>query len=285
MKKIFFASILAFSAILPFSCQKEVSEMIQRRNNTDSTDTGLLYKFVRTYLPDNLDWYISEFEYDSAKHLIFQSNTLKIKQSNGTLTVTNGTMQFFRDNAGRVVRIGTLPDTSSINTIINYENALSSKVVSTYTLRTTVSGATVLDSIVFDYNADNRVLKSSFYQRLHIPAGPLQLTSYQLHQYDSRGNMLQKKVFQGDITNGFNLVITYNFEYDNILNPLYHTDVALFYYDWAYMSPNNITKQKNDYANPTEMDDEHVYSYRYDSLGRPLTLVPDAANIYTYYYH
>jgi hypothetical protein len=286
---------LLFSLLLVLSCQKEISPgLIQRGNGIDSNGIGLLNKIVSTYTVDNLDYYTQEFEYDSADRLWVVTNTLKTKQANGTITIKSGAVQFFRDGLGRIIRIGSRPDTSSINSFINYENATSGKVTSVYYVKTTAGGSTVIDSVEFVYDANNHVIRTNRYS----DAFPGQIEGYQLYQYDAMGNITEHKNMLDLDSNGtFEVNFIFSWQYDNKINPSYHPEHALFEWGqgWPIInSPNNLIKHIN--FPPSIPNIEIVYSYQYDSLGRPIKMmhgantnggpdIYDSTNITKYYYN
>lgn len=284
--KQFVALLLVCPCFLIFSCQKDIS---LRGNDVDSTGSGLLSKIVYTYIPDNLDYFTSEFEYDTNDRLICRTNTSKVRQVNGSIVTTTGTMQFFRDYPGRVVRIGSRPDTASLNFIVSYETPTSLRIMNTRLIKTSASGTEMTDSVVYSYNSDNRVVREDHYNRMTV-ADPILLNSYQLFTYDSRRNITRRESFgRNTSTNQFEAPIAFEFEYDDKPNPVYHSDIGiLMTYMWEFSSPNNVTKQRNVYSPLLQMpDEEHLYHYLYDNLARPVQMGQNGASDWKldfYYY-
>lgn len=281
MKKLF---ILALFSGLILSCQKETSLDSNGSNSPEGNKS--LYKVVTTYLPDSFDYYVREFEYDSNDKIQKIKSTFKIKRNNGTIDILQGTAQFFRDNLQRIIRIGSFPDTSSVNTIIHYTDASSTKISSAVILKSTGSSTVLLDSTVYEYGSNGMISKSSHY----IPSanGIPVLATYQVYGYDLNGNVISKALYQDDDANGsFEVVLTYQWEYDDKLNPMFQDELAYFQYGelWPeYSSKNNVTKQVNVYA--AIPSDQLQYSYQYDQLSRPSFQIQigDPANKTTYYY-
>jgi hypothetical protein len=272
--KRFVGLLLICSGVLLLSCQKEISKDSLRGNDLDSTATGHLSKTVNVYIPDNLDYYTSEYEYDNNDRLIYRTNTHKIKQPNGSIVTTTATLQFFRDSLGRITKIGNRPDTATYNYFISYESPVSSMINNTRLIKTTMSGNELIDSIVYSYGIDNKVIREDHYSRLSISA-PLQINSYQLFNYDSKGNVIRRESFgRNAVSNQFEAPIAYEYAYDDKPNPLYHSDIGIiFSYTWEFSSTNNLIKHRNVYRGPLPTpNEEHVYHYLYDSLSRPVQM-------------
>lgn len=282
-KLMFFISLITFFCI---SCQKEFSI---ESGETDLVrgNIGLLSKVIVTYLPDSLDYLSHEYFYDTAKRVNRIVTTQKSRQSGGVVTEKTKAVQFQRDNYGRIVRITSFPDTSSYYTVFLYDNAPSNKVVSATVYQRTGYFSVLITSTLFEYNTSNRVLRTSQYYPQ--ATNSLKLTAYQTYLYDSRGNIIEKQLYQDDLNNG-TLVpsLRYRWEYDNRINPRYQKEVALFYWDanWPTTgSPSNAIKQLNYY--PNSPNDELLNTFQYDSKGRPLFELrkPDATNITKYFYY
>ena len=281
MKKLL---VLALFAGLFVSCEKETSVDSNGGNAPEGNKS--LAKVVTTYLPDNFDYYIREFEYDSNDLILRIKSTFKIKRNNGTIDVIQGTAQFNRDNLQRIIRIGTFPDTSLVNTIIHYADASSNRVSSSVILKNNGGSSLLLDSTVYEYGTNGRISKSSHY----IPSanGVPGLATYQVYGYDLNGNVISKALYQDDDANGsFEVALTYQWEYDDKLNPMFQDELAYFQYGelWPeYSSKNNVTKQVNVYASIPS--DQLQYSYQYDQLSRPSfqLQIGDPANKTTYFY-
>lgn len=281
MKKLFIWALFAFLIV---SCSKETSMDSNGGNSPEGTKS--LFKVVTTYLPDNFDYYIREYEYDANDLILQVKSIFKIKRTNGSIDILQGTAHFYRDNLQRIIRIGAFPDTSSINTIIHYADASSDKVIAAVILKNNGSSTELLDSTVFEYGNNGKISKSSHF----IPAGNgiPQLSTYQLYGYDLNGNVISKALYQDDDANGsFEVALTYQWEYDEKLNPMFQNEIG--YIQWGelwpeYSSKNNVTKQVNVYA--ATPSDQLQYSYQYDQLSRPsLQLqIGDPSNKTTYYY-
>jgi len=278
MKKMFyyFFGIVLIST----SCQKEVSETLLRGNDADST-ANLLRKQIITYLADNTDYFIYEFEYDSAGRVSQRYNTVKFRKPDGSLTVRDGLVKYHRDGAGRIIRIEYLPSPlypDTISTFIEYQDPVSNKISKMYDNKDK-------SLTLFYYDANSRVLKINFFQHYPSSTDPLILTAYHSHSYDKRDNLTEKVFFQDDDHNGtFEPAITFRFEYDDKTNPVYPVDDALFSENWSLVSPNNTVKQINITPHPPLPGDTINYSYDYDSKNRPVRCRQDSLNVMTYFY-
>lgn len=281
MKKLLF---LFFLAGFILSCEKETSVDSNGGNSPDGTPQ--LVRVITTYLPENFDYYIREFGYDSNDLIHQVKSTFKIKRTNGTIDEIKGTTQFYRDNLNRIIRIGSFPDTSSINTLLHYIDASSIKVGSAVIVKNIGTSTLVLDSTVFEYGSNGKVSKSSHYLP-DVNSIP-QLSTYQIYQYDLNGNVISKALYQDDDANGsFEIALTYKWDYDDKLNPMFQDEIA--YFQWGelwpdYSSKNNVIRQTNVYANTPS--DELKYSYQYDQLLRPSfqLVLGDPANKTSYFY-
>jgi hypothetical protein len=289
MKKSEFAIQNALGIMLLmtfFSCQKELS--LEPADPSVTTDNaGLLKKVVTYYLPENLDYLTYDYAYDNANRISQITITQKIKYSNNTVSVITGSSNFQRDTLGRITLITTLPDTSKSYVLIRYVDSISLKAASATIYRMSGAVAIAIDSTIFEYSADNRVIKTSQYFRQSNNS--LKLATYQTYSYDTKGNILEKQLYQDDNNNGvFVPSLRYTWEYDNNENPRFQNDIALFYwgYNWPTAgSPANVIRQKNDY--PNTQDDELNYAYQYNISRKPIEEknIPDGNNITKYFYY
>lgn len=279
MKKLFFFSFCAILLIV--SCQKEVSESVLRGNGTDSTNTGLLRKQVTTYLADSTDYFVYEFEYDTAGRLIKRRNTVKFRKPDNTIEVKGGEILYHRDGRGRLIQIEYPPSQlySDISYItVEYQDTLSTKVSKMYDN---------LDKFMtlYSYDQNNHIQKTSFYHHFPQPTDPMTMTGYHLHNYDSKGNLLEKRFFQDDDHNGtFESPVTFLFEHDDKINPWYPVDDALLAETWSLVSPNNTVRQFNITPGPRIPGDTLNYHYTYDTRNRPVKCWQDSLNVVTYFY-
>jgi YD repeat-containing protein len=277
--------LLGFSSLLLFSCLKEFSLENQQLQNPDTLlATGLLEKMISVTQPGNTDSLIQEFRYDDAGRLVRENTTAKYLDGSGSLITRRSQALYERDanhRIFRITRIGVFSDLSNnIDTLIEnviYEGAGSSRIVSLGDSNT-----------VFEYDANNRVVKTMTYQRFPTPADPLKLVVFHQYSYDAVGNMTKREEFNDQDNNGsFELGITYSFEYDGHINPFHPTDDALIEWTWTRISPANVLKQKNDVADPQGIDDENVTVYEYGSDNKPRAalFVGNGLNIRIHYYY
>lgn len=270
------------------SCQREIDFSLDSNNGADSTQTGMISRYQSTYRPDNFDWHIMDFRYDSEKRLLTRKMVFRIKRPDGSITTEAGSFQYFRDATGRVTRIGSDPDTASLQFYVNYENAGSEKVQSLISVRKQGATSKVIDSIVYFYTSDNRVSRMDFYMRNPATPDLLEIGGYELYTHDLAGNLLTRKVYNGDNATGYVLGITYTYGYDNKPNPLYHGTLRIPFlpYEWLFHSPNNMKEQWNDYTSPFVPDDGLTYTIEYNTLLKPVSYTKsgDTVNFTKYFY-
>jgi hypothetical protein len=272
--------------VIFFSCQKELS-MEPAEPPVVTDNSGLLKKVVYYSLPDSIDYLTQEYAYDKANRVEQITTTQKIKYQNNTVGVINGSTTFQRDTLGRIINVSSLPDTSNTFVLMRYESDFSNKLANATVYRKSGSYSLAIDSTVFLYNSNNRIIRTTQY---FLQANnSLKLTSYQIYTYDGTGNIIEKQLYQDDNNNGVLVPsLRYTWEYDNKQNPRFYNDAALFFwgYNWPTVgSPANIIRQKNDY--PNTPDDEINYSYKYNADGKPIEEknMPYDNSIIKYFYY
>ena len=131
----------------------------------------------------------------------------------------------------------------------------------TYDSRGRISSLTTTNSVVeYIYNQEG------FVQKKVITDGANSLT-YQ-YIYDSRGNVITEIDPQGNIQ---------EFEYDNKINPYYHSKIRVGTLTPFTMSPNNIIKGNG-------ASGSFVRKFKYDSRGLPAEVLEDNGQTYLYMY-
>lgn len=269
-----------------FSCQKELS-MEPAEPPVVTDNSGLLKKVVYYSLPDSIDRLTFEYTYDKSNRVEKIVTTVKNNNPNNTIEIIYGSDTFQRDSLGRVTIISHLYDTSNSFTLIRYENDISLRAANATHYLKSGSASYAIDSTVFLYNSENRIIRFSLYFK---KANNLfTLVSYQDYSYDMKGNIKETQLYQDDNNNGVLVPsLRYTWEYDDKKNPRFNNDAALFYlgYNWPTVgSPANLIRQKNDY--PNTPDDEINYSYKYNALGKPIEEknMPYDNSITKYFYY
>ena len=248
------------------SCQKSISGA-NISNGTDSTVTTdgtdttisppvtgpLLVRSV-SYWKDSPtgpegDSEVTLYFYDAAKFLIK-------KQLDGQPAVL-----YTRDTKERLTQISFEGGTAYAK--VFYTAVNSSHVAYVLSANDATSQP---DSMAFTYT-NARVTKTSYYTST---GGGMLLTNYQTYSYDVNGNVVQLQLFVNGALN-----TSYDFEYDNKVNPFYIKDDARIHYEWGYvLSPNNITKQVNHYGSPPVDPDDYVtYTFVYNAESKPANSV------------
>ena len=287
--KIILAFILLVIVIQ--SCQKQIVSSERPGITPDSVyhPSGLLKKKVDTYLPNNMEWFITEYEYDSSNRLSIIKFYEKIRNADGSFRDSSVQAKFFRDNIGRIIRTATLPDTSSVSSIISYKTDTSPEVlnITIYRSFSTVQKL-MLDSIVFEYDNKGMISKTSRYQP--IAGGVIRKILYCQYLYDNNGNLVEAKQFQDDNNDGtFQAVLTYEWEFNNHINPEYFNDPAYFSLQgqlFPYTASPYLTFKQTNHSYLGN-DDDVKYTFQFDSMDRLIMTkkVGDADNETRYYYY
>ena len=262
-------------------------------NNPDSayTPAGFLAKTVAKNVTENFDFLVTDYAYDSSSHLSSIIQTEKLRQTNNSIKVTVTNTKFSRDNAGRIISISSVSDASNIFFNIAYENTLSRKITNISTYKVSSPGAMILlDSTVFEYNINDLIAKTSHHSSAATSA-PV-LVSYQQYLYDNAGNMTEAKLFQDDNRNGtFANVLTYKWDFTNIVNPEYFDEPGYFFLQQQLFpytcSPLACSRQHNFYFYAGSTNDMVSYTFQFNTLGK-ISLVKkdgDAENETRYFYY
>jgi hypothetical protein len=268
---------LLIALLINASCQKSYNVPDDLRViNTDSTITGLLKKQVFTYIPENFENMFFEYAYDTAGRLSRRYYLAKIKNADGSITIKQDTLNYYRDASGRLIRIGELTD--SVYLVVEYDGQ-SNRVKE-------AKDNLDIYSTQFEYDAAGNIKRLNFFMRTPMASDPKRKVGYHDHVYDVAGNMVEKIFYQDDnLTGNFESPIRFKFEYDNKINPRFPVDDVLFPETWSLSSPNNNTRQINIYTNPTMPSDTINYSYVYDDKNRPVKSTKNGDTETTYFYY
>ncbi len=281
MKKAYF--LFALLAALFVSCQKDISLDAQNTTVVNELLRGdengeLLVRMVSVSIPGS-DSIVQEYQYDSAKQLA-QESFSAISTQAGATKIYSSITRFYRDASERVVKVaqkygqpveGIVYDTTF--TYITYQNAGSKKIM--YTITITKSGSkTAYDSTVYFYGTNNRVNKTQHFTGSIIDSLSVTPKSqvYFTWQYESKGNLTKIEQFSDNNNNGnFELMISYEFKYDDKINPLFAQDDVRMEGGWGSVaSPNNVLEQK---VTPAGIGAgyTHQWFYQYQINNRPAT--------------
>lgn len=260
------STILLLTAIclLALSCQKELSDPNGEPAGTDSTANGQITRYASSTIRDNFEWHVQEFSYNALNKLEKRFVISKIKDQSGTIKVYQGTQQFYRDGSGRVNRFTATSDKGLIEFRFNYTG--SGQIQSLVSSIPSVSNTTI-DSVVYQYSQNNKVVRLDFYLKDPVIPSQLLLQAYESYTWDSGGNLETRKTYNGDPVSGFILGITYTYFYDTKPNPLYHETLGIPFvpYEWLFHSPHNFREQQNDYSSPFVQDDGLTYALEYNA--------------------
>lgn len=262
-------SLLAIAAFIFYSCQKDLSTSQERPLGGRP---GLLQKTVTFNYPDSTNTIVETYNYDDNGRLISGAYDFG---------VFRGYTHYYRDAAGRIIKIAAVNSTGSQDTVftfVNYTNATSDRV-------TFLSDS----SAVFFYSADGKVIRTNTYKHFPLSTDPMKLVIYHLYSYDARGNLSKREEYTDRDNNGsFELNFTYFLEYDDKVNPFYPLDDVTIENHFLFRSPNNLIKQKNDPVDPLGTDDENISVYDYRADKKPnsaLFMAGDGRKTKTLYYY
>lgn len=267
MRKFFY--FLAIAVILFTSCSKEYSTTTNPLP-LDSTASNLLIK--RVDIERQVDSLVTTYSYDVNKRLILQQFA-GYSNSGGTPLVRNEARLFYRDALGRITKIAWkfngVADTLYTNII--YENNTGSKIL--YKLGiSTQSGKTRYDSTLYYYNTAGKIIKMEYYNSGNWPVEAAKNNTYENWDFDANSNLVRLQQYNYSAAKAmFELVISYDFLYDDKANPLLNSDDARLF-DWFYVSNNNVTTQKVNIL-PTGEKYDNTVSYQYDAMGRPVSAI------------
>ncbi len=266
--------LIVLSIVGLAGCRKEMSADANRTINSDTLYVSPLKKEVSTYIPDNLENLVYEYQYDTSRKLISRYGLFRMRDPNGGVVKSEGTREYVRDAQGRVISIKEVG--FPVYMTVEYENA-ANKVKKIYDN----SGRMY---IVYLFDAGGHLSKLNYYERFPTANDDFQLMGYNVYKYNSGGNLTERS-FYNDPSGAGNLQLRYQafFEHDNKFNPHYSNDYALYPEIWDAPSPNNIIRQINIY-NGTDRDTIN-FSFTYDSLNRPLTSLRNADTETKYYYY
>lgn len=253
--------ILLFTiSIILFSCKK---------NDVNNSSSSQLLKVVSTLGSDST---VTEFTYDGNGRFIVEKTTVV---ENGSSEIS--TKSIVRDAGGRATRVvESLPGISAFVDYV-YLNPSGPKVRNGL-LKLDFGGIPVTDSIAFQYGT--KVSKTTHYYSL-LGSAP-EVAYYIEYAYDGKGNMTQVKFYQPDDAGDITLSDTYNYEYDDKVNPVYfNDDVLVEYVGNQYVSPNNLVKINVVSADPSQnFRLSNVYEYGAD--GRPVKMTTSIEGGATY---
>jgi hypothetical protein len=259
--------ILCFlSVIILSSCQKEFSESNDGGQPTEDSSGNKRLVMQKMISGTNFsDTLTTEYGYNNAGKLETETYTGKVVESNGTVKIRTSYTRYYRDAMDRILKIarkGYFSDNvSNADTLFEYI---------TYTSATSTKIASINNgALIYEYNSLGQVYKTSSYMPWPNPGDPLKLVVYHLYSYNAKGNLTKREEYVPDANGAFRINITSTFEYDDKKNPLHSTDDALLEWRSAWMSPDNVVKQSNDYADPLSTDDQIITIYEYSADGFP----------------
>lgn len=259
--------LCAVFALAMFSCKK---------NDVSNNSSGSqLLKVVSTLGSDST---VTEFTYDGNGRFIVEKTTVV---EDGSSEVSSKSI--VRDASGRAKRVvESVPGFSGF-VDYTYLNPTGSRVRNGL-LKFDFGGIQVTDSIAFQYAT--KVSKTTHYYSL---LGSVTEVAYYIeYAYDGKGNMTQVKFYQPNDAGDITLSDTYNYEYDDKVNPVYfNDDVLVEYVGNQYVSPNNLVKINVVSSDPSQ-NFKLTNVYEYGADGRPVKMTTSIdggatyQSVYTY---
>jgi hypothetical protein len=284
MKQILI-TLSILTTIFLFSCQKEGDFSNGNGGSGGGGTSGTL--LVKTVSKTGSDSVVTVYTYNSNKKLI---NEKRVGMSAG---IDEGNeYRYYRNASGiitRYVQINAVLATSgidSVTTIVHY-NASSSRYTSTVQ-EISLSGFSVLDSSVFVYDANGKVIRSDLYQSIPLSGSGYDLTEKLKYTYAANGNISQYDIY--DASSGTDdLIATVKYTFDTKTNPLILNGeaFAIGHPDWVSVN-NGTNVEIIDITDPSN-NQTIIFTYTYNNANRPVTAVstqnPGAiVRNYTFYY-
>ena len=275
--------LLAFSSIL-YSCQKEIDFANGNTGGGGSTSGTLL---VKTVSKSGSDSVVTVYTYDGNKRIMNEKSVGMTQGFNA-----GNEFRYYRNAAGIIthyVQINANLVTSgidSVTTIVHY-NSASARYSSTVS-EISFAGFSVLDSTVFIYDANGKVIESDLY--LGIPfVGGYDLSDKFKYTYAGNGNITKYDTY--DLTSGTeDLIATTKYTYDAKTSALSLPNTEAFAIGFPdQVAVNNATKVEIlDLTNPSNNYTIDM-TFAYNSNNRPATGVStqtpgSIVNNLTYYY-
>lgn len=261
MKKMLI--LLGAVTILFSACQKEISleDPDASPGGGGTTPTGLLTRYVFEAGADSI---MVNYGYDAARRL-----------TNFTYATTGGgnnTKRIIRNSAGIITQYISKGEdllSSGIDSAVTNltYNAAQGRYKSGLTIFE-LQGVTIRDSTEFAYDGSgNLITKTSF-----LAAGPSPYQAYQKAEYTYvSGNVTSEKYFGPNTTGtGWDLQETYNYAFDNKINPVkLGTEAMIVLDDASYFGNNNATRLT--YVDSTDPSFNYTFdtTYTYNTTNKP----------------
>jgi len=286
----FFAILLALTSVILFSCQKELDS----GNGGNGGGGGIgggggsSELLIRTVAKTGSDSVVTLYSYNANKRI----SNIKMNGIDETGSPVNREYRYYRTGTGILTQYSIIDadlvavGIDSIVTIVHY-NSTSSKY-SSYVLRASAFGFTLLDSSVFVYDAAGKIIREDVYES---PTGSG--TDYYLSgkaNYTYIGNNIsQLDLHDFDVSGAETFWATNKFTYDTKLSPLHFDNESFAMGHAEWFSVNNIIgEQLSDSNGP--VDDQTVTTvYTYNPSTKPKSSVititpPTSTSNMSYYY-
>lgn len=288
MKKLLI--ILSAALFVLASCQKEVDFPDAGGGGTGGGTGNLLVKSVSKTGSDSI---VTVYTYNASNKLI----RMKLTGMSGGFDMGND-FKYYRNASGVIthyVQINpnfVLLGIDSVTTVLHYD-AASSKYTSAVT-EMSLLGFAVLDSMVFVYDANKRVIEQQSWQAIPALGSPYELTLKTKFTIAANGNV--SELNQYDPSSGTDdLISTIKYTYDNKTSSINPTLIflnlgeagAINHGDW--ISVNNANKVEIIDVNTPANNRTSNVTYTYNAAGKPVsgtnTTTPGGAvDNLTYFY-
>jgi hypothetical protein len=228
--------LLMAAIVFLVACQKEISleNSNSGPNNPTNPDAGLLTRLVNVFGNDST---VATIAYDASNRLILHNYTAPDPADDTYLRVvrsSNGTITRYTRIDDEVLSLGL----DSLVTNLFYNSALARY---THSISTFADGSEVyFDSTAFTYDGSGNMTAKTSYLRV----GPSPYIEYQESEYTyAGGNATSEKYYTVDPQTGvMEQRLTYNYSYDDKVNPLkLGTESMILMDDASYFGNNNAS--------------------------------------------
>jgi hypothetical protein len=253
------------------SCQRELDpELIVNKSNCASP---LLVKAITKTIADSL---VTEFEYDASGRPTRQFTTYFANPEFHTVdwTVIRNTSGIIVDMITKANKVqGTFYDT--VHVFYDYSLKRYSYTVERFDL----GGYITRDSIVYIYDASNKLIGQHVYLH-HFTPGPYYLLDNKYeYTYNNEGSVSKWTNYERDqVTNVIGLRSVSEFTYDNKKRPRQIDPLEAIIFSYPYSTVHNVTFEKLTDQKLPVYSDTYTYQYTYNECDRPTTMTVNSGS-------
>ncbi len=270
MKPILFL-LTALSAMLLYACQKQLNwniDPITREVNGDSLSTQFpsLGRLVKVVAKTGNQMFETTYSYDSIGRLQGESKS-GIENGQAVQDFT----RYTRDTAGKIIKITSISknQVDSAVIVVNYDDYYPNIIQ--YVLSTfTEQGKLVKDSMINTYDGNGNIAIQKTYRKASATYSLFHKNEYAY----SAGNLTLKKIYVDSSSTGIMVLNdTYQFTYDNKLNPLHLSIEALLKNKPELTSINNVTATEIGHRTTPANNSQIISKLTYGGSRKPLSCI------------